>query len=223
MLKLTPIVSFVLCLAAGSSSADLLVGNLSQGNAGGASGISSDTELLANAFTTPSTIPANVAVLESIELRLGSSSGSQTATISLWTDSAGSPGTPLGGPGFNSQSVSGPEATYSFTPTATFLFDPSTTYWVVLQIDSVEEGEIDWGYTFPGQDPGSVAGASINGDAYSSNSGASWSPASGPYLFAVNGTAIPEPSSVTLTLTGMVLAVVNLYRRPARSRSVAES
>lgn len=102
---------------------------------------------------------------------------------------------------------------YTYTASGiTLLAD--TNYWIVAKV-SWGAGQYKWGYTTSETTTGSWSiTASANTRAYSLDSGSSWINGDGnPYIFAVNATAVPEPSMVLLLLVGGgVLAFIRRHQ-----------
>lgn len=118
--------------------------------------------------------------------------------VSIWSG-ASAPTTQLvtlvNSDGYNGQND------YTFTPTAPFTLQPDTTYWLYMQADPTSAA-YTWDATTPSTIPTGVAthvGYLFNG-----------SPSTFRNRFQINGTIVPEPTSLAL-LGG--LALLALRRR----------
>ena len=190
-----------LAAAALAAHADVLIGNLS-----GPVGSSTVLEVGASAamgFTTPAGLPS---LLTGATLRLQYLGYS--TTLRIYNNSAAdNPGTPL------ATLLNDPAAqsndSYSFAPTAPFLFAPSTTYWLVLSNnDAGAGGGAYWKTTTL-----TPTGAATH---FGSRIGNSTPPTGGfsalsSYAIAVNPT--PEPSA----LAALGLGAVAMLKRHKRA------
>jgi hypothetical protein len=155
-------------------------------------------------------------VLSRIDLGL-QSFGSPSPVVSIYTDAANEPGTPLAA--FTTTSTVASKQVYSFT--GSFTLSANTSYWIVLSnSNSASIERYDW-YTNDASTPPSA----INGSGFTyllskerDNVGGTWDPANMPNL-SINlaGTAVPEPSTYALGLiaTGVLAAMAR--RRKART------
>jgi hypothetical protein len=137
--------------------------------------------------------------------------------VSIYTDAANEPGTPLAA--FTTTSTVASKQVYSFT--GSFTLSANTSYWIVLSnSNSASIERYDW-YTNDASTPPSA----INGSGFTyllskerDNVGGTWDPANMPNL-SINlaGTAVPEPSTYALGLiaTGVLAAMAR--RRKART------
>lgn len=159
-----------LCLVAGSARASQVVfGNLGSDGSGALLGTStaiSASQWLAQGFSTG----ASTSRLFVDQIVLGlkeNSAGVINTTISIWSNSGGSPGSLL--VTSSSQSVSA-ETKYSFSFGA-FQLAPSTSYWVVLQ-----QADVRWNLVASEEAPSeqNSSGYSYLGTRLTSNSGGTW-------------------------------------------------
>jgi hypothetical protein len=121
----------------------------------------------------------------------------------------------LGGtgvPGSNIDTLSGSlnpvtAGTYTYNPTADFILSSSTGYYIVLTAGTaVANGAYEWSESaYPPN--ASIYWGAGNGVFESNNGASGWSPT--PYLgiaqFAINATAVPEPSSEILLGFGSLI------------------
>jgi hypothetical protein len=160
-------------------------------------------------------------VLNSIQLAMTDASGNPigfTAMIYSATVGAGvSPGSSLGTlDGSANPSTSG---IYTYTDDSSLILSPSTDNFIVLTAGTtIANGAYAWSESaYP---PSSSGGWSVgNGLLHSSNGISGWNVT--PYLgiaqFAINGTAVPEPSASWLVLlgSGIFIYVHNRKRHSA--------
>lgn len=144
--------------------------------------------------------------LESIQLLMDQPVGNPSGfTIMLWDFRAAQPITTLAGPD--------PSAPGTFTYHASsFSLAPSTVYWFVVTAQApVATGAYQWSYS-------NVNSVQQNrwrtGGYQTSTDGLVWSrDAGGTFQFAINATAIPEPSALALVLCGGALWLAARGRR----------
>ena len=175
------------------------VSNLNQTPTGSAE--SGSDAWLAQSFTTGAN--ANGYVLNSIQLLMVSASGSPSGfALSLYS----SPGN--GAPGSNLGVLSGPDPASGgvFTYIASGLtLSPSTFYYAVITSDTpVAHSSYTWSAA-NGTAPGN--GWTIQNFHYRSTDGVNWTwrPREEVFQLAINATAIPEPTVLTLAGLGSVL------------------
>jgi hypothetical protein len=200
-----------------SARGDLVVGNLATSGDLGV-GLSGDpSERLAGAITltgafTPTT-------LTKATLRL-SSQVAKPGHVELWNNNAGLPGSEVLDLGSTNITDANSYSDYAFAPNSSFVLQPSTTYWIVL--DTAPVSIASWALDRPTSppDPGSNPEASIPSVAwYSDDSGASWTDSfiRAPKL-SIDGTPVPEPASLALP---SLAAKFLLRRRKGRGRAMA--
>lgn len=118
-----------------------------------------------------------------------------TASFSLYSDSgAGHPFNALGriGPTGIVTPTGSSYATYTIAGTKTL--DPGQTYWLVNSYD----GDPNWAYTSSTSYTGT---GTIGKSEYSLNGGATWQiNSNGPFLFRIDATTVPEPTTILLSL-----------------------
>lgn len=144
--------------------------------------------------------------LESIQLLMDQPVGNPSGfAIMLWDFRAAQPITTLAGPD--------PSAPGTFTYHAScFSLAPSTVYWFVVTAQApVATGAYQWSYS-------NVNSVQQNrwrtGGYQTSTDGLVWSrDAGGTFQFAINATAIPEPSALALVLCGGALWLAARGRR----------
>ncbi len=101
-----------------------------------------------------------------------------------------------------------------YTYSGTTQLSANTTYWVVAGVTS-GSAEYEWNFELP---PNIEQGATI-GSTFSIDQGASWIGQASPSLaFNMRVSGVPEPNSIILTATGIVLMAV----RGLRMRSPPE-
>ena len=107
---------------------------------------------------------------------------------------------------------------YTYTDASNLILSPSTDYFIVLTAGTtVANGAYDWSLTIPNAySPSDGWGA---GGVWKSSNGSSWLFNSGAPQFAINATAIPEPSAISLILLGS--GVLIYVRRTFQSNPAA--
>jgi hypothetical protein len=196
----------LLGLAPAVGRADMILGNLGAPN--GSSVSIDSTDLYAASFTMGSQAYS----LSDAQITLTFSPPSST-TFELESDSAGQPsGTVLST--FDNPILLSGLRTYTFTPDSPFTLAANTTYWLVGS--TTDSSTTDWVASAPATNP-TGSGATFGSYASSSDAGATWNASFPTTQFQLDGAAIPEPSSLFLTGTGIcVVATVGLLRRRTR-------
>lgn len=205
------LVAAILCMVGSrSATADVVFGNLGSTGGNSLSGASSvigpgdpSESWIAQGFNTGTSTKLS---LESITLGLGTLLESATATVSIYSNSFGAPGTSL----FTSSSVvipSGPQATYTFSFSGASLA-AGTSYWILPSagVAWFQAVNVPAGAATPQEQNASGYSytQSIESDTVDIVPG-SWSGASSN-RFAVSVQAVPEPSTYALAAVGLGLA-----------------
>ena len=191
------------------------LGNTSAGSVA----IGSDAWIATPFFTGPN---SSGYFLNSVQLRMGSASGSPSGfSVLVYNNTGRIPARGIG-------SLSGAEP----TPGGTFIYTgsgmslaPATLYFVVVTASTpIALGSYSWSY-------GNTTAYNssdnwfMGPDYYTSTDGSSWTShliQANPFQFALNATAVPEPSSVALLCLGGPFLVARLLRS-AKSKKDALS
>ena len=204
----------LLGLAPAAGRADMIFGNLDA-----ATGNDSNSQSLniGNLYAVSFTMGSQDYSLSDVQIRLTFSPPANT-TFQLRSDTSGHPsgGTLLT---FTNPTFGSGQTTYTFTPGSPFTLAADTTYWLV---GSTTSGlNANWAVTSPLTNP-SGSGASFGSYADTSTGGGTWFNSAATTQFQLDGTtaAVPEPSSLFLTGTGIcVAAAVGWHRRRTRPLS----
>jgi hypothetical protein len=124
--------------------------------------------------------------------------------VMLYGDNGGQPGGSLGAlPGLT---PTGP-GVYTYTSSSMPL-SPLTTYWIVAKWEN-SSADVFWSIPTSGAYTSTEGWMMNTASSFTSTDNSSWDNYSGSYLnFAVNATAVPEPSA--LTLSGLVFGLLTL-------------
>jgi hypothetical protein len=125
---------------------------------------------------------------------------------------------PIGEFTVSSNPVAAGHHTFNFADD--LILGPGTRYMIVASAPDVAGNTVSRYGWHLGNFQGSPAGAwGINGQWVSSIGAASWAPVrSGPFQFAIDATAVPEPASVALAAIGFTLLAI-VRRRKHRRQS----
>jgi hypothetical protein len=187
--------------------------NLGQASTGSVA-VASDSWVAA-AFRTGTNVPGYS--LDSIQLAMTAASGTPSGfTVMVYSNVP-----PVGvGPGGSLATLNGsldPVASgiYTYTPAGTLTLWPFTAYYIVLTAGTaIANGENEWSLAATNAyNPNAGWEA---GGTWTSSDGSSWHSSTLRYLqFAINGTPVPEPSTLgLLALGGLVLV---RHRRKAKA------
>lgn len=200
-----------LAMAGVSAHADVVFGNLGTSGTGALGGTNTDFgpvdsgELaLAQGFNTGT---SSLRDIQSVTLGLfvTNSGTSENRTVSIYTDSSGSPGSIL----FTSQAVPvGNTGTYTF-PFSNASLSASTPYWIV------PSGPASWYLNTPDSTP---AGLNSSGYFYTGTKrdepSVGWTtPSPNLTSYSVSVAAVPEPSAIALSGIGIASALYAMRRR----------
>lgn len=194
-----------------SAHADVVFGNLGTSGTGALGGTNTDFgpvdtgELaLAQGFNTGT---SSLRDIQSVTLGLfvTNSGTSENRTVSIYTDSAGSPGSIL----YTSQAVPvGNTGTYTF-PFSNASLSASTPYWIV------PSGPASWYLNTPDSTPAGLnsSGYSYTGTKRELPSGGWTTPSPNLTSYSVSVAAVPEPSAIALSGIGIASALYAMRRR----------
>lgn len=202
----------VSAVGAGSAHAALVIGNMTAPFQG-LTALTFPERRAASSFTLGAGFTP--AELGSVTLAVGTATPGTGADAYLCFDNAGQPGATAVSLG----SVLAPSVFtgVTFTPSAAYMLQPSTTYWVVLA-HQAGGGDLQWVQnTGTTPDAGSNPHASLqtpSGSLLSFNFGATWSSTSGnpnqTFHFAIN--AVPAPGAAALLGAAGMLGMMRRRR-----------
>ncbi len=152
----------------------------------------------ADAFTTGS---SGTYVLNSVTYTFFDGNG--TATVYLYGDNGGQPGSALATIGSATINGSGNTENYTITPSSTISLLPHTTYWLVTEGTSFSSCSQE--VTSSAHEP--TGSFTYSGKQYSTNSGSTWSSTINVSVFSVDATV---PTVEVPTLGGWELAAMAL-------------
>jgi hypothetical protein len=144
---------------------------------------------------------------------LGSPSGFTVMIYTAVINTADFPGSSLGTLSGSLNPVTA--GTYTYIPTNNLTLSPSTDYWIVVTDGTaIANGAYEWSVT--GTFSPNLNGGWHGDDTFAdSSNGSTWNYIGGTYpLFAINATAVPEPSpSVLFLLCGLFIYVRRTFCR----------
>ena len=210
-------VAFCSCIA-NSASAEILIGNLHVGIRDSTL-LASPEYWAAQSFTTDDTEYS----LDSVRAMVGNGLDSPAIVAELRDDSVSSEVGSLVST-LIAPDVSGAISARTFLPSGAVTLTSNTTYWILLGVSN--SGSFEWSYAVPEDALDFVGLGSVRGPnsfADSSDAGGSWNyyelgafAGSGAYLFEVNATPVPEPSTLALLVSAS--AALLLCARSSRAR-----
>lgn len=191
-------------LLAAPAVADTVLGNLPAANNNSQSAALSNLRLKAMSFTMPVGPGWS---LDSVELILSNYDPGESVTLQIRDDGGAAPGANILASFNNPATVGGTDILYTFLPSAAFIFQANTTYWLYVAGDATST--FDWEAASPGLAPTGIATWGSN--LFTTNGGSSWTNSSIINNFRINGTEIPAPGAF-IALTG-ALALSGARRR----------
>jgi hypothetical protein len=150
-----------------------------------------------------------------VTLTMNALSGTANGVVlKIFSDSANTPGSSVGGYVFDSPAIggnhSGPVAV-TFTPTSAIALTANTNYWLVVFDPNANS---EWRYTSSNTGTSTGVGGYFVRDASSINSGGSWSAfTNSPYLAEISASAVPEPSTYAAWAGALALGATIILRR----------
>jgi hypothetical protein len=201
----------LLILAASSVPAargDLVLGTLPQANDDTFSSTLSTTRFKAIAFTMPD---SGAYSLDSVVLRLaldGTPFSDRSATTPIlrllnFTGDLGTPGTTTLLT-FTTPAFKAGIQDFTFTPGDAFTLQAGQTYWLTLSSAAeTSTTGVNWFGSAPNNTPTGIA--SLTGNRFTNDGGATWVNSSTVNSFAINGSpiAVPEPASLVMVTVGL--------------------
>jgi hypothetical protein len=148
-------------------------------------------------------------LLDSVELRLEFFNLSSVPVIEIYDDNGGAPSAPLTTLANPSFSVG--TATYAFTPSSPLTLTGGNTFWVVASNAATVANSYRWLASSPAITPTGIATSA--GYLFDYGPPPPSSPSSFKNSYAVNATMIPEPSTLALSVVGVI--VLRIRRRGA--------
>jgi hypothetical protein len=200
-----------LVFATSQASAVIIISNFPPANDNSGSTVASITDLFAKGagFTMPAGLPYQ---LDSVTMRLTRNDVSATMVLNLFGDTGGNPVGPslvsfvIPAFGLGTSDI-------TFTPSASFTLLPSTTYWLAATGASPTADGIIWRASSPGITPTGVATSA----GYRFSSVGTYPPTGGSSIlntYQINGTQVPEPSTLAIwSLLGALGITIGWWRR----------
>jgi hypothetical protein len=139
--------------------------------------------------------------LDSIQLAMTDASGSPSGFTVMLCSNASSPGPVLDTLNGSLSPVS--SGIYTYTPASNLTLKGNSAYYIVITAGTaVADGAYEWSLA-GANSYDSVGGWHEPGGIFTSSNGSSWSLDTGSYpQFAINATAVPEPSTLALLALG---------------------
>lgn len=201
----TCLIAGALCMlsSAHSSMADM-VSNLDEPNQNAAAvgplGGSPEGGALAQMFSTPADGPGWT--LDSLTLALGTTGTPPgSLTVQLYSDASGTPGSLLGNLNGPDPVPGGVYGQYAYTPASTLLLAPNTSYFALLTAETSPADFYTWRLTSSTAEVGDPGWTIADVSRYNP-SGTTWEDRPVQKMM-VAATAVPEPSSMLLTIAGI--------------------
>lgn len=195
-----------------SASAEIISGNLDQ-TRNGANSFDPLGEAYAQQFNTTAT----EFTIGSVTLNLSKSSNTGTFTATIFGDSSGSPGSAIAGaviasniPGSTLDSLLGNLVTFGGLNIS---LSPSTPYWVVVEGAGGFDG--NWGFTNSTTGTGGFSVRNTSGV-----NTTSWNAIETSFPMRMEVTAVPEPATMPLLVSGLAIAAVQRTFRGRVGRPV---
>lgn len=203
--------SFVFISQISPARAISLIGNLPQNNDVIQNFIGSPLNVKALAFTLPT---GNNYTLDNVILRLWDYDAVDTPLVQIRDDGGVNPGSNVLA-SFNNPSAQGTGIfDYEFTPTSPFTFVADTKYWLWV---STTSGTFGFPASLPGITPTGIA--TLAGNRFSFNGGASFNDSGFLNSFQINATEVATPIPEPTTIPGIILGYAFLRFRKASSKS----
>ena len=216
-----PFLFAVAALFPATAGAEILLSSLADtpdsNSADGAIGGAGTLNMLGQAFTTNS----NAWDISSIDLAIGSSVGTVDLSVELWSaDVSGHLGSELYTLTTTTADFTGSVAPVNFTSTSAIALAADTEYFIVLTNGSTSgTTSIVWNYATSISYTGVGSIPATNNFTYALKTDGITNYGNGtPALFAVNGTAVPEPSTCAAILGLGALGLGALRRKSLRGR-----
>ncbi len=149
--------------------------------------------------------------VNSVQMQMADSTGNPAGfTVSIYNSINNHPGDSLGFLAGSDPTVSG---IFSYTSTGIMLLPFKQYFVVATSLTPVVLGAYSWSIVAPSSTGNSTGGWSLVQLYYSSANGSAWNFDRGfTFQFAINATAVPEPSSLVLFSCGGLCLALRLFR-----------